>query len=225
MNNIILILIIVLIIILIIDKITKESEYFNLTGSDATNITVKGIATQYKTEGEGASSNNLYYLTWCSSDLNKICYGEYRLRFSNNDVSSMTIQTDSGSHQGLTDPQLRFALSNNSPEEVTAILQVKHWYREDIVLPDGSKKINLLNKDSNWFDVDVDPQVIKPKQTEVIFSGNTGTIKAYKQSGPIPSGPLPSESLPSGPLPSGPLPSRPNRRTGLGPVLIKGFIR
>jgi hypothetical protein len=123
---------------------------------------VTGISSQYKTVGS-ASPDNLFYSTWCSNAPNKICYGEYRLRFSNSIVSPITLQTEAGLNQGLTDPSIRFKLSDIPSNGVTAILQIK----------------NVANNsnDNKWYDVDVPSQFIKPPETELIFSGNTGQIK------------------------------------------------
>jgi hypothetical protein len=127
---------------------------------------VIGIASQYKVEGEG-SAEGLFYTSWCGNVPNKICYGEYRLRFSNGLISPVTIKTDAGLNQGLTDPTLRFRLSNIPSNGVTAILQVKN--------------VATNSNDTNWYDVNVPPQFIKPPQVELIFANNTGQIKKIEK--------------------------------------------
>jgi hypothetical protein len=106
---------------------------------------VLGIASQYQVVGEGCT-NCLYYSSWCSNVPNKICFGEYRLRFSNGVISPITIKTDAP--LGLTDPDLRFKLSNIPSDGVTAILQVKN--------------VATNSNDNNWYDANVPSQFIKP---------------------------------------------------------------
>jgi hypothetical protein len=126
------------------------------TTSPPTTPTVLGIASQYKVEGEG-SNNGLFYSSWCSGE--QICYGEYRLRFSNGVISPMTIRTEAGQNQGLSNPSLRFKLSDIPSDGVRAILQVKN--------------VATNSNDNNWYDANVPSQFIKPSQTEVTFHNNT----------------------------------------------------
>jgi hypothetical protein len=121
---------------------------------------VVGIATQYSSVGRDASISNLYYGSFCANKPNSICYGEYRLAFSNGNISDMSIKTDSGLGQGLTDPDILFALTNVPASGITVTLQGK-----DVASNGG------------WYDVDVPTQFIKPPQTTVKFSENTGTLK------------------------------------------------
>jgi hypothetical protein len=84
-------------------------------------ITVTGIATQYNYVGYGAHNINgdtLWYANYCGV-ANSTCHAEYRLRFSNGIVSNLTLTSDSP--DGLTNPDLLFALSNVPFDGVTAI--------------------------------------------------------------------------------------------------------
>jgi len=135
---------------------TKPPTTLPPTTPPPTTPTVLGIASQYKVEGEG-SKNDLFYTSYCSGVPNHICYGEYRLRFSNGVISPMTIRTEAPS--GLTNPSLRFKLSNIPTDGVRAFLQVKN--------------VATNSNDNNWYDANVPSQFIKPSQTEVTFINNT----------------------------------------------------
>ena len=124
-------------------------------------ITVTGIATQYNYVGYGAQNINgdtLYYASWCADVTGSTCHAEYRLRFSNGIVSNLTLTSDSP--QGLTNPDLLFALSNVPYDGVTAILQ-------GLNISTGS--------DNLWYDIDVPEQFITQDQSTVTFSGSSGT--------------------------------------------------
>jgi hypothetical protein len=127
-------------------------------------ITVMGIATPNNivesgvSGASGVSSSGLTYAPLSSTVLSGIYYAEYRLRFSNGIVSNLTIQ--SKSPQGLTNPDISFALTNVPFQGVTAILQGKSLYP---------------NSDNLWYDVNVPQQFITQDKTTVKFSGSDGT--------------------------------------------------
>ena len=127
-------------------------------------ITVTGIATQYIMLGTGAYNynyNTLWYANYCVDVTGSTCHAEYRLRFSNGIVSNLTLTSDSP--DGLTNPDLLFALSNVPFDGVTAILQ-------GLNISPGS--------DNLWYDIDVPEQFITQDQTTVTFSGKTGNFKS-----------------------------------------------
>ena len=130
---------------------------------DSNSPTVTGIAIQNKSVGYGASSFNLWYPAWASDVPNTISYAEYRLRFSNGVISKLTIESDAGGNQGLTNPDILFALTNIPLNGVTAILQ--------------GKNIESNSTNHNWYDVDIPSQEIAHNQTTVKFSGSTGIFK------------------------------------------------
>ena len=126
-------------------------------------VTVTGIATQYNSVGTGAQNINgdtLFYSNYCGV-ANSTCHAEYRLRFSNGIVSNLTLTSDSP--DGLTNPDLLFALSNVPFDGVTAILQ-------GLNISPGS--------DNLWYDIDVPEQFITQDQSTVTFSGKTGNFKS-----------------------------------------------
>ena len=122
---------------------------------------VTGIATQSNSVGTGASSNGIYYASWCSNVPNSVCFAEYRLVFSNGVVSDMTIQ--SNSPQGLTNPSLLFAIKDVPIGGVKAILQ--------------GKNISFVSTDNKWYDVDVPVQQVNDNQTSILFTNTTGNFK------------------------------------------------
>jgi len=119
--------------------------------------TVTGIATQYNSVGYGASTSDLWYSSWCSSNPDSVCNAEYRVIFSNGAVSDKIIESNSPS--GLTNPDILFALSN-VPQGINAILQ--------------GRKINT----DKWYDVNVEPKTLSAGQKTVKFSGYTGNFKS-----------------------------------------------
>jgi hypothetical protein len=136
-----------------------EEPYFEPRKSDQ----VVGIATQHKLVGTGVAYGNLAYGSWCADKPASICDGEYRLAFSEYDVSGMTIKTERGLNQGLTDPDILFALTDIPASGITVTLQ--------------GRNIASNSNDTKWYNVDVPEQFIKPPQKTVKFTGRTGTLK------------------------------------------------
>ena len=134
------------------------------TIEDDTSPTVTGIALQYHTVGYGASNSDLYYANMCNDIQNSVCYAEYRLRFSNGVISKLTINSYAGENQGLTNPDILFALTNIPLNGVTAILQGK----------------NIATNSTNhiWYDINIPSQEIVHNQATVKFYGNTSIFKA-----------------------------------------------
>lgn len=179
-------LIIVAIVIVIstsglIFRAVKQSNVYE--GFTDSGPIVTGIALQYKSVGTGASSSGLGYSSWCSNVPDSVCYAEYRLRFSNGVTSSMTIQSDAGLKQGLTNPDVLFALSDIPSSGVTAILQ--------------GKNITANTSDTNWYDIDIPQQTITPTQQTVKFSGTTSKFIITPPPPPLP---LPPPVLASAPM-------------------------
>ena len=134
------------------------------TIEDDTSPTVTGIALQYYTVGSGASNGGLSYSDMCNDIQNSVCYAEYRLRFSNGVISKLTINSYAGENQGLTNPDILFALTNIPLNGVTAILQGK----------------NIATSSTNhiWYDINIPSQEIVYNQATVEFYGNTSIFKA-----------------------------------------------
>ena len=137
-------------------NITTVSVYSKPTGPIVT-----GIATQFvsATVGTGATSSGLIYAAWASQTPG-VHLAHYRLRFSNGMVSNLSIYSDSP--QGLTNPTVRFALSNIPASGVTAILQGRN----------NSYAGNV------WYDVNVPTRFITPSDTIIDIGGTTNQFAA-----------------------------------------------
>ena len=138
---------------------TIEGNLVLPSGTTGTTPAVTGIATQYNSVGTGASSNGMFYASWCSQVTNSVCFAEYRVIFSNGVVSDMTIQSNSPSG-GLTNPSLLFAIKDVPIGGVKAILQ--------------GKNIASGSTDSRWYDVDVPVQQVNAYQTSILFTNTPG---------------------------------------------------
>jgi surface protein len=137
-------------------NVTTVSVYSKPTGPIVT-----GIATQFAsaTVGTGATSSGLIYANWASTTPG-VHVAHYRLRFSNGMVSNLSIYSDSP--QGLTNPTIRFALSNIPASGVTAILQGR----------------NNAYAGNVWYDVNVPTRFITPSDTIIDIGGTTNQFAA-----------------------------------------------
>jgi hypothetical protein len=100
--------------------------------------------------GIGVNYDCLYYSALCVNKSNSICDEEYRLAFSEYEVSGMTIKIEHGLNQGLTVPNILFALTNISESDITVTLQ--------------GRNVASNSNDTKWYNVDVPAQTIKPLQ-------------------------------------------------------------
>ena len=123
--------------------------------SKSTGPIVTGIATQYATVGTGVSTSGNWYAYFANQISVGIHFVHYRLRFSNGVVSDLSIF--SNSPQGLTSPDLSFALSNIPESGVTAILQGR----------------NNDYAGNVWYDINVASQAITPANTTIKIGGGT----------------------------------------------------
>ena len=148
------------------------------------NVTVLGIATQWKTEGDVKdiqNKNDLWYNAYCDVTVSNTCEATYRLLFSVGsmvtasnmeiDTSLTTRERDVGTDRNirLTDPDIRFKVLNLSGYGIKAILQ-------------GKRQKVIETSDTKWYDINVPAQRVDPGEQIITFKGvdagnRTGTFK------------------------------------------------